>query len=167
MILPTPESRTIDARSSSARPKAKSKLSVPCSRTPAGRQGIARAGGGLGSGDDYTAPTTRCTTLVPMPSFRPILRMPSPLARSWRMRASTAGFTGRRPSFVPLARALASPAFTLANNAPLELGKNAQHLKHRLAGGRRSVEALLMQEEVDALVVQPLQDAEEIRQRST
>jgi hypothetical protein len=30
---------------------------------------------------DYCAPTTRCTTLVPIPSFLPILRIPSPLAR--------------------------------------------------------------------------------------
>jgi hypothetical protein len=47
-----------------------------------------------------------------MPKVRPVLRMPSPLARSWRMRASTAGLTGRRPSFVPFALALASPALT-------------------------------------------------------
>ena len=48
---------------------------------------------------------TRCTTLVPMPSFRPILTMPSPLAFSSRIRASTAGSTRRRPSLVPFALA--------------------------------------------------------------
>ena len=32
---------------------------------------------------------TRCTTLVPMPSFLPILRMPSPLALNSSIRAST------------------------------------------------------------------------------
>src|SRR5882672_5659277 len=55
---------------------------------------------------------TRCTTLVPMPSFRPILRMPSPLALSSSMRASTDGLTRRRPNLVPFALARASPAFT-------------------------------------------------------
>jgi hypothetical protein len=39
--------------------------------------------------------TTRCTTLMPMPKGRPILSLPSPLARSWRIRASIAGLTGR------------------------------------------------------------------------
>jgi hypothetical protein len=33
---------------------------------------------------------TRCTTLVPIPSFRPILRIPSPLAFNSSIRASTA-----------------------------------------------------------------------------
>ena len=41
---------------------------------------------------------------------RPILRMPMPSALSSRMRASMAGFTGRRPSLVPFACALARPA---------------------------------------------------------
>jgi len=54
--------------------------------------------------------TTRCTTPVPTPTVRPIFRMP--ILLSSRMRPSTAGFTGRRPSFVRFARALASPAFT-------------------------------------------------------
>ena len=36
------------------------------------------------------------------------------------------------------------------NHAALELGKHAQHLKHRFPGRCRGVEALLMQEEIDA-----------------
>ena len=35
------------------------------------------------------------------------------------------------------------------NDRPLELGKHAHHLKHRLAGRRRGVDALLVQEQVD------------------
>jgi hypothetical protein len=51
------------------------------------------------------AEITRCTTLVPTPKVRPIFRMPIPSAFSSRMRASTDGFTVRRPSFVPFALA--------------------------------------------------------------
>jgi hypothetical protein len=58
------------------------------------------------------APVTRCTTLVPMPSVLPIFNMPMPSLRSSRMRSSTKGSTGRRPSFVPFALARASPALT-------------------------------------------------------
>src|SRR5258708_6236327 len=119
---------------------------------------------------DYRAVsnTTRCTTLVPMPSFLPIFRMPMPSARSCRIRASTAGFT-RTSAKLDAVRPSPRKATvdTPTHDAALELGKPAQHLKHRLAGGRRGVEALLMKEEVNALVVQALQDAEEIRQRST
>ena len=38
----------------------------------------------------------------------------------------------------------------LDNHAALELGKHAHHLEHGLAGGRRGVDALLMQRQVDA-----------------
>jgi hypothetical protein len=36
------------------------------------------------------------------------------------------------------------------DHGALELSKHAQHLKHRLACWRRRVEALLMQEQIDA-----------------
>jgi hypothetical protein len=36
------------------------------------------------------------------------------------------------------------------NYRALELGKDAQHLKHRLAGRRGRIETLLMQKQVDA-----------------
>jgi hypothetical protein len=39
-------------------------------------------------------------------------------------------------------------------------------LERRLARGRRRVEPLLMPEQIDALVMKVLQDAEQIRQRS-
>jgi hypothetical protein len=61
---------------------------------------------------------TRCTTLVPMPSFRPILRILSPFAFSSNIRASTAGFTWRRPSLVPFALARARPALTRSRIIP-------------------------------------------------
>ena len=94
-----------------------------------------------------TSLKTRCTTLVPIPSDLPILRMPSPLALSSRMRASTDGLTRRRPNFTPFALARASPALTrLPNDSPLKLSEYPEHLKHRLARGRRSIESLLMKE---------------------
>src|SRR5450631_3266898 len=53
-----------------------------------------------------------------------------------------------------------------SDDAAFELGKHAEHLEHRLARGSRRVEPLLMQEQIDALVMKSLQDAEQIRQRS-
>jgi hypothetical protein len=38
-------------------------------------------------------------------------------------------------------------------------------LEHGLAGGRRGVEALLVQEEIDPLIVQPLQNRQQVRER--
>ena len=46
----------------------------------------------------------------------------------------------------------------LTDEFALELREYSQHLKHRPARGRRRVEALLMQEEIDALGVQLLQE---------
>jgi hypothetical protein len=51
---------------------------------------------------------------------------------------------------------------SLANDAPLEFGKYAEHLEHRLAGGRRSVEALLMEKQIDAFVMEALEDRQQI-----
>src|ERR1700730_1937580 len=60
---------------------------------------------------------------MPMPPFR----------TSW-IRSSTEGFTLRRLSFVPLGLRPREPSVdTLPNDAPLELGEHAKHLKHRLA----------------------------------
>ena len=39
---------------------------------------------------------------------------------------------------------------SLSDHRPLEFGEYAHHLKHGLAGGRRCIEALLMQKKVDA-----------------
>jgi hypothetical protein len=45
---------------------------------------------------------------------------------------------------------------SLANNPALELSKYAQHLKHRLAGGRRTIESLLVKEQADPLFMKAL-----------
>src|SRR5215467_11898842 len=50
------------------------------------------------------------------------------------------------------------------NHRPLKLGKHAQHLKHRLAGGCRGVEALLAQEQVDLQRVQLGQETDQVLQ---
>ena len=39
----------------------------------------------------------------------------------------------------------------LTDYAPLEISKHTQHLKHRLAGRRRGIESLLMQEQADSM----------------
>ena len=71
------------------------------------------------------------------------------------MRCFDRGFDPPRPSLVPFALALREPSVdALTDDAALELGEHAKHLKHRLAGGGRGVETLLMQEEIDALVVE-------------
>jgi len=90
-----------------------------------------------------------------------------PPALSSRMRVSTDGFTVRRPSFVPFALARANPGVDpFADNAALELGEDAEHLEHGLAGDGRRVEPLLAQEQINALIVQALQDAEQVGQRT-
>src|SRR4051812_38016530 len=55
---------------------------------------------------------------------------------------------------------------TFADDAALELGEHAKHLKHRLARGGRGIKALLMQEQVHALVMKALQHAQQVSQRS-
>lgn len=55
-------------------------------------------------------------------------------------------------AFTPGPRKAGTHSFR--NHCSLELGKHAQHLKHRLAGGRRRVEPLLPQEQVDLECVQ-------------
>jgi hypothetical protein len=50
------------------------------------------------------------------------------------------------------------------NHRALELGKYAHHLKHRLAGRGRGVEALLMQEQVDPQGVQFGEKADQVLQ---
>jgi len=50
------------------------------------------------------------------------------------------------------------------NNRALELGKYAEHLKHRLAGRRRGVEALLVQVQLDPERVQFGEEADKVLQ---
>src|SRR2546421_3868841 len=52
-----------------------------------------------------------------------------------------------------------------ANDAAFKLRKNAEHLKHSSTSGCGSVESLLMQEQINALIMQSLQDAQQISQR--
>jgi hypothetical protein len=84
-------------------------------------------------GTDQAALSTLCTTDVPTPTVRPIFRMPMPVPLSSRMRASTAGLTGRRPSLMPFFRALARPALT-RSTMMLEFREDSEHLIHGAAG---------------------------------
>ena len=52
------------------------------------------------------------------------------------------------------------------NHGTLKLGKDTHHLKHGLAGGCRRVEALLVQEQVNAERVQFRQEADQVLQAS-
>src|SRR5262249_59496839 len=53
---------------------------------------------------------------------------------------------------------------SLLNHSALKLGKDIHHLKHSLAGGCRRVEALLVQEQVDAERMQFGQEADQVLQ---
>jgi hypothetical protein len=55
----------------------------------------------------------------------------------------------------------------LTDHRALELSKYPQHLKHGPAGWCRRIEALLMQEQVDALGVQFAEEVEQVDQRPT
>ena len=61
--------------------------------------------------------------------------------------------SGAAEGFAALGAARLGPGNTSAHplddHAAFELGKHANHLKHGLAGGRRGVDALLMQGKVD------------------
>src|SRR5262249_60854779 len=50
------------------------------------------------------------------------------------------------------------------NDGPLKLGKDTQHLKHRLAGRRRGVETLLVEKQIDLERVQFGQKADQVLQ---
>src|SRR5882672_1637087 len=63
-----------------------------------------------------------------MPSFLPILRMPSPLALSFTISASIDGLTRRRPNFTPLALARASPALTRSLMIPRSNSANTPNI---------------------------------------
>jgi hypothetical protein len=52
------------------------------------------------------------------------------------------------------------------NDPTLELCEHAQHLKHRLAGGRRTIESLLVKEQADSLFMKALEYAEQVSERS-
>src|SRR3954469_3017310 len=54
----------------------------------------------------------------------------------------------------------------LADHGTLELSEDAHHLKHCLAGRRRSVDSLLVEKEVDAQGMQLREEAAEVLQRA-
>jgi hypothetical protein len=58
-------------------------------------------------------------------------------------------------------------ADTLLDDRALELGEDTKHLKHGLAPRRGGVDALLMQEEVDANGVDFRQEADEVLKATT
>jgi hypothetical protein len=80
----------------------------------------------------------RCTVAGSTPNYWAMTRTPDRpgAARASRIRFSSAGAIGGTPPGTDSFR----------NHRPLELGKNAHHLKQPLAGARRRVEALLAQE---------------------
>jgi hypothetical protein len=83
------------------------------------------------------------------------------------MRFSTAGAVRGRPSVVPLSLARGKPSVDpFADDAPSKFSEDTQHLKHGAAGGGRSVQALLMQKQIDALIAKRLQDGQQIGQRA-
>src|SRR5262245_31410069 len=91
----------------------------------------------------------RCTAPGLTPNCLAMTRTPGlpGVARASRIRFSSAGaIGGRRKAFTltPGPREASTDPFL--NHRPLELGKHAHHLKHRLPGGGGGVEPLLAQE---------------------
>ena len=62
----------------------------------------------------FMAALTRCTALTPTPSVLATFRMPVPVARRSLIANSIRLDMGGRPSLMPRARALSSPALTRA-----------------------------------------------------
>jgi hypothetical protein len=82
----------------------------------------------------------RCTVDGLTPNRSAMTRMPGlpGVARASRICFSSAGASGRPPEAFALALGLRKAgADSFLNHGALELSKYAQHLKHRLAGGRR------------------------------
>lgn len=52
----------------------------------------------------------------------------------------------------------------LANDASLELGKYAEHLKHCFASGRGCVEPLLMKKKANSLIMKGLEYTDQVRE---
>jgi hypothetical protein len=69
---------------------------------------------------------------------------------------------GLRPNLLPCALARKPRPHPLLDHRSLELGEDAHHLEWRLPGGRGGVDALLMQEQVDAEGVDLRQEAHKV-----
>jgi hypothetical protein len=79
------------------------------------------------------------------------------------MRSSTAGFTLAPPELDAVLLGPRQPGVdAFADDAAFELGEHAQHLKHCPARRGRRVETLLTQEQIDALIVKALEDADSL-----
>jgi hypothetical protein len=107
----------------------------------------------------------RCTVPGLTPNRSAILRTPSVrpgLSRAARIAFSvSAGIVTAEP--LALALGPRQPGTNaLLDDRALELGKDAHHLKHRLAGRGRGVEALLMQEQIDPQGVQFGEKADQV-----
>jgi hypothetical protein len=88
------------------------------------------------------------------------------------MAARRAGWIAGRPIglplLVPLARASRHAGHhALADDRALELSKNAEHLKHRVAGRPLGVEALLMQKQVNLGFAKVFEEADEVLEATT
>jgi len=83
----------------------------------------------------------RATVSTPTPCIFAAFIIPVPLASVVLMAVSIS-----RPSVFPSLLARKASTDTFLDDAALELGEHAQHLKHRLSGRCSGVEALLMQE---------------------
>jgi hypothetical protein len=94
---------------------------------------------------------------------------PGPLRASRDSRRYLLHVTILQPPAAKLNAIRLGPAQTghdaFADHRPFELGEYSQHLEHRPPRRRRRIEALLVQEQVDALGVEFAQEVEQVNQR--
>jgi hypothetical protein len=74
------------------------------------------------------------------------------------------GYPGPAKLLALTTRPRKASADSFLNHGALKLGEDAHHLKHRLAGGCRRVEALLVQKEIDAHRVKLREEAHKVLQ---
>jgi hypothetical protein len=94
---------------------------------------------------------------TPRPTSRATFTMPSPFASSRRACSILSGSAPGRPSFLRILPAL---------ETKFELGEGARHLEQQLARRRGGVDVLLIQAEIDADLLEVLNRAEQVDQRS-
>jgi hypothetical protein len=97
----------------------------------------------------------RCTTLLPVPHSRAVLRIPLPLASAVRIAASFLHRIDPRPTNRLAALRADNPrpgnpgVDAFLDDGTLELGEDAEHLKQCLSGRRRGVNRLVVEIKVD------------------
>jgi hypothetical protein len=104
---------------------------------------------------------------VPTPRVFAVLRIPAPVANCSRMHSTTFSPTRRRPRRFPWLRAREARLHALDYNAALELGKDAEHLKHRPSRWGTGVETLLMKVKIDTLGVRFTKERDQLLQRAS